>query len=80
MIHSQWNQCLYKLPYFTILMHSQREKRKGKNMKIPTIDFNQLNGDNRAKTLSVLHDACKDWGFFLVHSFSFLFTILIGIR
>ncbi|XP_022138962.1 1-aminocyclopropane-1-carboxylate oxidase 1 [Momordica charantia] len=37
-------------------------------MEIPTIDFNQLNGDNRAKTLSLLHEACQNWGFFMVEN------------
>ncbi|XP_038890644.1 1-aminocyclopropane-1-carboxylate oxidase 1 [Benincasa hispida] len=37
-------------------------------MKIPTIDFNQLTGDNKANALSVLHEACQNWGFFLVEN------------
>ncbi|XP_008459274.1 1-aminocyclopropane-1-carboxylate oxidase 1 [Cucumis melo] len=37
-------------------------------MKIPTIDFNQLNEDNKGNTLSILHEACQNWGFFLVEN------------
>lgn len=45
-------------------------------MEIPTIDFNQLTGETKAKTLSVLHEACQNWGFFLVH-YSLLGCILL---
>ncbi|XP_023537377.1 1-aminocyclopropane-1-carboxylate oxidase 1 [Cucurbita pepo subsp. pepo] len=37
-------------------------------MNIPTIDFSEVNGDNRARALSVLHDACLNWGFFMIEN------------
>ncbi|KAB2093153.1 hypothetical protein ES319_A02G077400v1 [Gossypium barbadense] len=33
-------------------------------MAIPVIDFSKLNGDERAKTLAEIADACEEWGFF----------------
>ncbi|KAF5743045.1 ACC oxidase ACCO2 [Tripterygium wilfordii] len=35
-------------------------------MEIPLIDFNELNGENRSKTMALLHQACEQWGFFQV--------------
>ncbi|MBA0612740.1 hypothetical protein Godav_013314 [Gossypium davidsonii] len=33
-------------------------------MAIPVIDFSKLNGDERAKTLAEIANACEEWGFF----------------
>ncbi|ESR64680.1 1-aminocyclopropane-1-carboxylate oxidase 1 [Citrus sinensis] len=33
---------------------------------IPVIDFNELEGENRKKTMALLHQACEKWGFFQV--------------
>ncbi|KAI4377433.1 hypothetical protein MLD38_015057 [Melastoma candidum] len=33
-------------------------------MEIPMIDFGELRGENRNKTMSLLHAACENWGFF----------------
>ncbi|MBA0681774.1 hypothetical protein Goari_023553 [Gossypium aridum] len=33
-------------------------------MAIPVIDFSKLNGDERAKTLDEIANACEEWGFF----------------
>ncbi|KAK8624128.1 hypothetical protein V6N13_065482 [Hibiscus sabdariffa] len=33
-------------------------------MAIPVIDFSKLNGQERAKTLAQIADACEEWGFF----------------
>ncbi|CAM0881467.1 unnamed protein product [Alopecurus aequalis] len=40
------------------------------DMEIPVIDLKELNGDaaQRSQTMAQLHEACKDWGFFWVHS------------
>lgn len=35
-------------------------------MEIPVIDFSQLDGENRSKTLAQLHHACEKWGFLKV--------------
>ncbi|KAK4749595.1 hypothetical protein SAY87_027044 [Trapa incisa] len=37
-------------------------------MEIPVIDFGQLNGENRSKTMALLHNACEKWGFFKVEN------------
>ncbi|KAI4379532.1 hypothetical protein MLD38_005813 [Melastoma candidum] len=37
-------------------------------MEIPTIDFSELNGENRGKTLALLHDACEKWGCFQIEN------------
>ncbi|KAE8728343.1 1-aminocyclopropane-1-carboxylate oxidase 5 [Hibiscus syriacus] len=33
-------------------------------MAVPVIDFSKLNGDDRAKTLAQIENACQEWGFF----------------
>ncbi|KAK6246266.1 hypothetical protein SCA6_009356 [Theobroma cacao] len=33
-------------------------------MAIPVLDFSQLNGEERAKTLAQIANACEEWGFF----------------
>ncbi|XVF39263.1 hypothetical protein PTKIN_Ptkin01aG0021000 [Pterospermum kingtungense] len=33
-------------------------------MAIPVIDFSKLNGEDRAKTLAQIANACEEWGFF----------------
>ncbi|KAE8674549.1 1-aminocyclopropane-1-carboxylate oxidase [Hibiscus syriacus] len=33
-------------------------------MAVPVIDFSKLNGDDRAKTLAQIANACQEWGFF----------------
>lgn len=35
-------------------------------MEIPVVDFNELNGEKRSKTMALLHQACEKWGFFQV--------------
>ncbi|CAN8270936.1 unnamed protein product [Cochlearia groenlandica] len=35
-------------------------------MEIPLIDFGELDGENRSKTMSLLDHACDKWGFFMV--------------
>ncbi|KAJ4708620.1 1-aminocyclopropane-1-carboxylate oxidase 1-like [Melia azedarach] len=37
-------------------------------MEIPVIDFNELEGQNRKKTMALLHQACEKWGFFKVEN------------
>ncbi|CAI0405812.1 unnamed protein product [Linum tenue] len=37
-------------------------------MEIPTIDFRDLEGENRSKAMEILHDACENWGFFQVQN------------
>ncbi|WOG92867.1 hypothetical protein DCAR_0312144 [Daucus carota subsp. sativus] len=37
-------------------------------MKIPSIDFGELDGDNRSKTMATLHEACEKWGFFQIEN------------
>ncbi|KAL5768649.1 hypothetical protein ACOSQ2_015432 [Xanthoceras sorbifolium] len=37
-------------------------------MEIPLIDFNDLEGEKRKKTMSLLHQACAKWGFFQVEN------------
>ncbi|XP_009102154.1 1-aminocyclopropane-1-carboxylate oxidase 1-like [Brassica rapa] len=39
---------------------------KEKEMEIPVIDFSELDGENRTKTMSLLDHACDKWGFFMV--------------
>ncbi|KAL8134297.1 1-aminocyclopropane-1-carboxylate oxidase 5-like [Apium graveolens] len=33
-------------------------------MAIPVIDFSKLSGEDRAKTLALIHNGCEEWGFF----------------
>ena len=35
-------------------------------MGIPVINLEELNGKRRDETMSQLHDACANWGFFWV--------------
>lgn len=35
-------------------------------MEIPVINFEELDGENRSKTMSLLDHACDKWGFFTV--------------
>ncbi|KAM7519317.1 hypothetical protein LguiB_018279 [Lonicera macranthoides] len=37
-------------------------------MEIPVINFSDLEGKNRAKTMALLHHACEKWGFFQVEN------------
>ncbi|KAK7314345.1 hypothetical protein VNO77_32865 [Canavalia gladiata] len=37
-------------------------------MELPVIDFSTLNGDKRGETMALLHEACKNWGFFLIEN------------
>ncbi|KAM0969774.1 hypothetical protein EV1_017743 [Malus domestica] len=37
-------------------------------MEIPVIDFNELNGEARSKTMALLDQACEKWGFFQVEN------------
>ncbi|KAF8034089.1 hypothetical protein BT93_C0388 [Corymbia citriodora subsp. variegata] len=37
-------------------------------MEVPVIDFSQLNGENRSKTMALLHDACEKYGFFKIEN------------
>ncbi|KAL1824112.1 hypothetical protein ACET3Z_010890 [Daucus carota] len=37
-------------------------------MEIPSIDFGELDGDNRSKTMATLHEACEKWGFFQIEN------------
>jgi aminocyclopropanecarboxylate oxidase len=39
-------------------------------MEIPVIDFNELNGEKRSKTMALLHQACEKWGFFQTNAAS----------
>ncbi|CAB4318648.1 unnamed protein product [Prunus armeniaca] len=39
-----------------------------KEMGIPVIDFGELNGEERSKTMDLLHQACEKWGFFQVEN------------
>jgi aminocyclopropanecarboxylate oxidase len=41
-------------------------------MEIPVIDLSQLEGENRSKTMALLHQACEKWGFFQVQGFFIL--------
>lgn len=33
---------------------------------MPVIDFSKLEGEERCATMSLLHQACEKWGFFMV--------------
>ncbi|KAK4765761.1 hypothetical protein SAY86_026851 [Trapa natans] len=37
-------------------------------MEIPLIDFNELDGENRSKTMALLHHACEQWGCFMIEN------------
>ncbi|KAL6221014.1 hypothetical protein ACLB2K_008766 [Fragaria x ananassa] len=37
-------------------------------MEIPVIDFGEINGEERGKTMALLHQACKQWGFFQIEN------------
>uniref|UniRef100_A0A1J3E0H1 aminocyclopropanecarboxylate oxidase n=1 Tax=Noccaea caerulescens TaxID=107243 RepID=A0A1J3E0H1_NOCCA len=39
---------------------------KEREIEIPVIDFGDLDGENRTKTMSLLDHACDKWGFFMV--------------
>lgn len=44
-------------------------------MEIPVIDFSQLDGENRSKTMAGLHNACEKWGFFMVKQTLEIFVV-----
>lgn len=35
-------------------------------MEIPVIDFSKIEGENRGEAMALLHEACKNFGFFMV--------------
>ncbi|CAN8245215.1 unnamed protein product [Cochlearia groenlandica] len=35
-----------------------------KNIKFPIVDLSKLNGEERDQTMSLINDACENWGFF----------------
>ncbi|KAJ0941775.1 putative aminocyclopropanecarboxylate oxidase [Helianthus annuus] len=37
-------------------------------MEIPMIDFSKLDGEDRSKTMALLHNACEKWGFFQIEN------------
>ncbi|GLT47839.1 hypothetical protein SLA2020_369980 [Shorea laevis] len=37
-------------------------------MEIPVINFDELHGEGREKTMALLHQACEQWGFYLVEN------------
>ncbi|KAK3436296.1 hypothetical protein EUGRSUZ_C00906 [Eucalyptus grandis] len=37
-------------------------------MEVPVIDFSQLDGEKRSKTMALLHDACEKFGFFKIEN------------
>ncbi|GLT79065.1 hypothetical protein SLA2020_505730 [Shorea laevis] len=37
-------------------------------MEIPIIDFDELHGAKRSKTMALLHQACEKWGFFQIEN------------
>ncbi|XP_057968275.1 1-aminocyclopropane-1-carboxylate oxidase 1-like [Malania oleifera] len=37
-------------------------------MEIPVIDFNMLNGEKMGEGMALLHEACENWGFFMVEN------------
>ncbi|XP_010523564.1 PREDICTED: 1-aminocyclopropane-1-carboxylate oxidase 1 [Tarenaya hassleriana] len=39
---------------------------KEREMEIPVIDFGELDGENRTKTMALLDHACEKWGCFMV--------------
>ncbi|KFK40326.1 hypothetical protein AALP_AA3G360100 [Arabis alpina] len=39
---------------------------KEREIEIPVIDFGELDGENRSKTMSLLDHACDKWGFFMI--------------
>ncbi|EFH60240.1 predicted protein [Arabidopsis lyrata subsp. lyrata] len=39
---------------------------KEREMEIPVIEFGELDGENRSKTMALLDHACDKWGFFMV--------------
>lgn len=42
-------------------------------MEIPVIDFGEINGEERSKTMALLHQACEQWGFFQVKRITIFF-------
>lgn len=40
-------------------------------MAIPVIDFSNLNGEERAKTMTQIANGCEEWGFFQVSTDSY---------
>ncbi|OWM83171.1 hypothetical protein CDL15_Pgr011853 [Punica granatum] len=48
--------------------HQSKTKVPKKEMEIPVIDFSQLDGENRSKTMALLHNACEKWGFFKIEN------------
>ncbi|XP_030485426.2 1-aminocyclopropane-1-carboxylate oxidase 1 [Cannabis sativa] len=41
-------------------------KRERKEMEIPVIDFDELDGKKRSNTMAQLHEACEKWGCFQI--------------
>ncbi|PRQ46816.1 putative aminocyclopropanecarboxylate oxidase [Rosa chinensis] len=39
-----------------------------KEMEIPVIDFGEINGEERSKTMALLNQACEQWGFFQIEN------------
>ncbi|PIN07227.1 Iron/ascorbate family oxidoreductase [Handroanthus impetiginosus] len=37
-------------------------------MEIPVIDFSKFDSERRSETMALLHNACKNWGFFMIEN------------
>ncbi|XWS15170.1 hypothetical protein CRYUN_Cryun35bG0071300 [Craigia yunnanensis] len=49
-------------------------------MAIPVIDFSKLNGEERAKTLAQIANACEEWGFFQLLNHGIPEELLEGVK
>lgn len=43
------------------------------------IDFGEINGEERSKTMAFLHQACEQWGFFQVKRITFFFFLSLSL-
>ncbi|XP_027070212.1 1-aminocyclopropane-1-carboxylate oxidase 1 [Coffea eugenioides] len=49
-------------------------------MEIPVIDFKKIEGESRKETLSLLHQACEKWGFFMIENHSIDVELMVKVK
>ncbi|XVF64493.1 hypothetical protein PTKIN_Ptkin09bG0174200 [Pterospermum kingtungense] len=49
-------------------------------MAVPVIDFSKLNGEDRAKTLALIANACEEWGFFQLENHGIPMELLERVK
>ncbi|KAM7271478.1 hypothetical protein ACFE04_030692 [Oxalis oulophora] len=55
-----WQVCVYHQQSLSLDVSGKGD------MAVPVIDFSELHGENRSKTMNLLHQACEKWGCFQI--------------